>query len=366
MNGVERWRLVLGEAAKGALGECECPEIDGSLSWLYDRDEELSERGVLSRKGGQGGSAPSTVEWVETIHRLFPKETVERLEQDAVERYQIDELVINPEVLKRVEPNPTLLKAVLRTKHLMNREVLNLAQQLVRQVVQELLEKMKREFRAALSGALDRRRSTSLKSARNFDFKRTLRQNLKNLHQGKLVIERPYFHSRPKRHSEAWQIIILVDQSGSMLDSVIHSAITAACLWGIPGVRSHLCLFDTQVVDLTEHCSDPVETLMKVQLGGGTDIGKAVRYGQQLITAPRRAIVVLITDFFEGGGVGRLVREVAKMCAEGTTVLGLAALDQEAAPAFDRETAAKLVEVGAQVGAMTPGELAAWFAEKIR
>ena len=363
---IERWRLVLGEQSKGVLGEGECSEMESALSWLYDRDEGLKQRGIRTREGGLEGSNLTTVDWVEKIHKLFPKETIERLEQDAVENFQIEDLVTNLDVLQRVEPNQTLLKAVLRTKHLMNEEVLHMARKLVRKVVQELLEQLHAEFKRAFSGALDRRSSSPVKRASNFDFQTTIRRNLKHYDGKKLVLEKAYFHSRVKKHIDQWQVILLVDQSGSMLDSVIHAALTACCLWNLPGVKTHLCIFDTQVVDLTEQCDDPLETLMKTQLGGGTNIAKAVSYGQTLIRSPRKAVIVLITDFFEGGSPARLVREVAKLCAEGTTVLGLAALDQEATPTYDRAMAQRLVNVGAQVGAMTPGELAAWLAEKLR
>jgi hypothetical protein len=131
-------------------------------------------------------------------------------------------------------------------------------------------------------------------------------------------------------------------------------------------VRTHLAIFDTEVVDLTERVTDPVEVLMKVQLGGGTDIGKAVGYGAGLVEAPRRAIVVLVTDFFEGASPGVLVQRVKALCDQGTTVLGLAALDEQANPAYDRDLARRLVQVGAHVGAMTPGELVGWIAEKVR
>lgn len=366
MSRLERWRLILGEAAQGELGDCqEFKDRDQALSWLYDRDSELEERGIRCREGGGEDSLLNTVQWIEKIHELFPQETIERLEQDAVELYQIDELVTNVEVLQRVEPNKTLLKAVLRTKHLMNQEVLAMAQQLVKKVVHEIMEKLRSEFKRAFSGTLDRRRRSPVKSARNFDFKSTVKANLKNYDGEKVVIDKAYFFSRMKRHTEKWQVILLVDQSGSMLDSVIHSAVTASCLWGIPGIRTHLCIFDTNVVDLTDHCQDPVETLMKMQLGGGTDIGTAVEYGASLVEAPRKAVVVLVTDFYEGGSPYRLVRQVARLCAEGTTVLGLAALDHEATPDYDRNLAKNLVEVGAHVGAMTPGELADWLVERL-
>jgi Mg-chelatase subunit ChlD len=369
-----RWRLILGEAARAALagaGGDLCGDdlaYDAALAWLYDREPGLAERDIRQeRTGGDDPSQLTVPQWLDEVHRLFPKETIERLEQDAVERYQIDEVVTNPEVLARVEPNETLLKAVLRTKHLMSADVLAMARALVAAVVRRLMEKLARAVRRSFSGTRSRRRSP-LKLARNFDARATVRQSLStwDRERRRLVIKKPLFFSRTRRHCERWQIVLLVDESGSMLGSVIHAAVTAACLWGLPAVRTHLCIFDTEVVDLTERATDPVEVLMKVQLGGGTDIGKAVAYGAGLVEAPRRAIVVLITDFFEGASAEVLVRRVKALCDQGTLVLGLAALDEQANPAYDRDLARRLVAVGAQVGAMTPGELVGWIAEKVR
>jgi Mg-chelatase subunit ChlD len=367
VNPADRWRLILGEPASDSLGRGsqDCQACDSALSWLYDREADLQERGIRTREGGSGGSALSVVDWINTVHQLFPKETIERLESDAVGRYGIDELVTSPEVLSRVEPNPAMLKAVLRTKHLMNPEILSMARKLVADVVKQLMEKLRKEVRQSFSGPLDRRRLSHFKVARNFDFRATVRQNLKYYDGRRLLIKKPLFNSRTRIHTEQWQVILLVDQSGSMLDSVIHSAVTAACLWGLPGLRAHLVVFDTQVVDLTDQCTDPVETLMKVQLGGGTDIASAVEYASSLVVSPRRTILVLITDFFEGGSSHALVRRVKRLHDSGTLVLGLAALDSQATPTYDRDLAARLVQAGAEVGAMTPGELAGWIAGKV-
>lgn len=367
--GLERWRLVLGPPADqvGALG-ADGLARDAALSWLYGRDGELDKRDVRrgERSGGTGPSALTTVDWLADIHRLFPKETVERLQRDAVERYQINEIVTDPAVLETVEPNPALLRAVLQTKHLMNPEVLRLARRLVEAVVRDLLAAMATEVRAAFTGARARRPSR-WKQARDFDMRRTLRANLAHYRpaEQRLYIETPHFFSRTRRHVEQWQVILLVDQSGSMVGSVIHSAVTAACLWGLPGVRTHLVAFDTDVVDLTSDVDDPVELLMKVQLGGGTDIGRAMRYAAGLIETPRRAIVALISDFYEGGSPGMLVRTTRELVEQGSKVLALAALDEQANPAYDREMAQQLANVGAGVGAMTPGELAAFVAEQV-
>jgi Mg-chelatase subunit ChlD len=370
---LERWRLVLGEPGDAALAGRQLGAVatarDAALDWLYGRDEELGRRGVRragSRYGGDGPATLTTVDWLDEITRLFPRETIERLQRDAVERYEIHDLVTDPAILERVEPNPALLKAVLRTKHLMNPEVLRLARRIVEAVIRQLTDKLATEVRAAFTGARARRPSR-FRQARNFDVRRTIRENLGHYRpeDKRLFIETPYFFSRTRRHIDQWQVILLVDQSGSMTGSVIHSAVTAACLWGLPGVRTHLVAFSTDIVDLTSDVDDPVELLMKVQLGGGTDITRAVDYAAQLVEQPRRAIVALITDFYEGGSEERLVRTVRGLVEQGTTVLGLAALDEEANPMYDRTVAQRLADVGASVGAMTPGELAAFVAEQV-
>ncbi|MFC5008613.1 VWA domain-containing protein [Dactylosporangium cerinum] len=352
--------------AGGQLSEAAAGR-DAALDWLYGRDEDLERRGIrLTRHGGDGPSVVTTVDWLDNITTLFPKETIERLQRDAVERYEIHDVVTDPAVLARIEPNPTLLKAVLRTKHLMNPDVLLLARRIVEAVVRQLVEKLATEVRHAFSGARSRSASR-FKVARNFDIRRTLRANLGRYRpeERKVYVETAYFVSRTRRHLDQWQVILLVDQSGSMTDSVIHSAVTAACLWGLPGVKTHLVAFDTAVVDLTSDVDDPVELLMKVQLGGGTDIAKAVAYGAGLIEQPRRTILALISDLYEGGDSARLVQLVRDVAGQGTKVLCLAALDEAADPAFDREMGARLADAGAAVGAMTPGQLAAFVAEQV-
>lgn len=366
---LQRWRLILGEAAENTLGsplDDRGRKVDHALEWLYGRDPDRLARG--ERSGGLGGSQLSTPEWINAIHTLFPRQVIERLESDAVLRYGIDEVVTNLEVLERIEPSESLLRAVLHTKHLMNPDVLHAARRLVHQVVEQIMARLTKDVRQAFSGTRDRRRPSRIALSRNFDFKNTLRANLKHWdpQHGKLYIESPKFISRIKRHTEQWQLVLLVDQSGSMVDSVIHSAVMAACLWQLPGIRTHLVAFDSNVVDLTADVADPVELLMKVQLGGGTNIAKAVEYARQLIAQPQKSVIVLVSDFYEGGATGLLIHQVKQCVQSGCKVLGLAALDSQASPCYDHDTAQALVSVGAQVAAMTPGELAAWLAENLQ
>jgi len=364
-----RWRLVLGSGAEEALGALPgdvWEEREAALGFLYDR-EYGQERNVRERQGGLGPSSLTVPEWINAVHELFPRRTIERIERDALERYKLEEMVTNPEVLERVQPSPTLLKAVLRTKHLMNKAVLEMARRLVRKVVEQLMEKLAREVRAPFSGTIDRQRRSFLKIAKNFDARTTIRRNLRNYDSEtrRLSIETPYFHSRVRRQTDRWKLVILVDESGSMLDSAIHAAVTAAIFFGIKSLETHLCLFDTEVVDVTDYCSDPVETIMKVQLGGGTDIGRALAYAASLVNTPRQTIVVLITDFYEGAPVDRLLSTTKQLVESGVTLLGLAALDDRAEPNYDRDVARRMVALGAHVGAMTPGELAEWVSTKV-
>lgn len=369
-----RWRLILGKGAEDALGDDvltpQQQEQEQAVGFLYDREygeDERDVRTITEPSGGLQESQLNVPDWINKIHELFPKQTIERLERDALERYQLEEMVMNPQMLERVQPSETLLKAILRTKHLMNEEVLLLARRLVQQVIEQMMEKLAREVQTAFGGSRNRLHRSPLRVAQNFDAWTTVKRNLHHYdpQTQKLYIQTPYFYSRVRRHADKWQIIILVDQSGSMLNSAIHASLSASIFWGIPALRTHLVVFDTAVVDLTAVCSDPVETLLKIQLGGGTDIGQALTYAETLIDNPRQTILILITDFFEGAPLATLFGMTRQLVESGVTLLGLAALDNNANPHYSKSIAQSMVDLGAEVGAMTPGELAAWVSEKV-
>jgi Mg-chelatase subunit ChlD len=368
----DRWRLLLGEASAPSLGNGGGVALgmDQALAWLYGREGDAEPGAAgdrLERHAGDQASTLTVPDWINAIHTLFPKETVERLERDALERYGIDDLVTQPEVLARATPNPALLQAVLRTKHLMNPQVLAMARELVAQVVKDLMEKLATQVRTEFSGKRSPHQLSPRGSRAQFAARATLLRNLRHFdpQTRRMVVQQPRFHVQHRRQLAPWQVFLLVDQSGSMLGSVIHAAVTAACLWALPGIKTHLIAFDTEVVDLTAHVGDPVELLMQVQLGGGTHIAAAVDHAAAHIEVPRRAIVVLISDFYEGLPEHLLIEQVRALTAQGSKVLGLAALNEQADPVYDRALAAKLVEAGAEVGAMTPGQLATWLAEKL-
>ncbi|GGG27445.1 hypothetical protein GCM10007304_46610 [Rhodococcoides trifolii] len=385
----DRWRLILGTAAAGVLGDATgaAAEQDASLEWLYSRDPSRTLRGVRAgssrtvsnddgtlprrrgeprdRPSGVGTTSVTAVDWLDDIHRLFPRETVHRLERDAVEKYEITEVITDIDALQRIEPSVSLLRAVMRTKHLMDPRVLTLAKKTVDTVLRELIEKLSVDVRRTFHGTRSRHR-TAFRNSRNFDFPATVRANLKHWSPAtrRITIETPLFTSRTRRHIDTWTLVLLVDQSGSMIDSVIHSAVTAACFWNIPGLKTHLIAYDTHVVDLTSEVDDPVELLMGVQLGGGNDGAKAVDYAAQLVDSPRRTIVVIISDLYESDPDG-FVRSITRLTDDGVRVLALAALDEGGEPDYDREIGRRLSRIGVHVGAMTPGALAEFVADSM-
>ena len=225
----------------------------------------------------------------------------------------------------------------------------------------ELMEKLEQRIKIGITGKLNRNSESVIKSSRNLDIKKTIAKNLKNYDKDreKLILDRVYFNSRVKKYNN-WRIVIAVDESGSMLDSVIHSAVTAGIFAKLPMLDTRLVIFDTNVVDLSDHLDNPVETLMSVQLGGGTNIGQAVRYCEGLIDNPDKTIFVLITDLYEGGSVNELYATSRNIIESGAKMIVLTALDVNANPNYNRTVAARLVDLGAHVAAMTPEQLADW------
>ena len=328
---LQRWRLVLGRFADEGLGAGltgDEARLDAALEFLYGR--EYAGRGArdADRTGSLDSSRLTVADWLREVRELFPRETVEIVERHALERYGMSELVTDPAVLERLEPNYELLRAILTFKGLMTPPVLDLARRVVREVVEDLRRRLVPEVRRAFAGRIRRHLHSRRPLAQNFDWRRTVRANLRHYDPARrrLIIAHPQFFARVEHHLP-WHVILAVDQSGSMTDSVIHSAVMAGILAGLPALRVSLIVFDTSVVDLTGYIDDPVEALMRVQLGGGTDIGQAVAYCETLLDLPARTVVVLVTDFFEGGAPERLVAGVRRLREAGARVLGLAALE---------------------------------------
>lgn len=367
---LNRWRLVLGRYASGQLSfsqnEAKLMEMEEVLDYLYEREYGEDQDIRKEKAGGSGASQLTVPKWLLKIKKLFPKQTVEIMERHALDKYGMTELLTDPEVIRKLEPNKELLKTILSMKHLMSGEVLTLAKEIVRKVAEELMKKLEQEVRQSFFGKLNRSISSPIRTMRNLDIKKTIRRNLKNFNveRGELILKDVYFSARMKRYN-SWRVIICVDESGSMLDSVIHSAVMAGIFSKLPMLETKLVIFDTNVVDLSGYAEDPVEILMSVQLGGGTNIAGALSYCEGLIDFPYRTMVVLVSDLYEGGGYENMYRVSKGIIESGAKFVVLTALDMEANPNYDRNAAKKLAGMGANVGAMTPEELVGFVSKVV-
>ncbi len=370
-----RWRLVLGKDAEAegvSLGDDpQLQRIEALVGFLFEGGSGSRGGGAGAgsggRQGGSGGSALTVPTWIDEVAELFPRSAQEVLHRELVRRRGIRELLDQPELLEKVEPNVELVKTLLTHKDLLNEQTRGLARKIIEKVVEELKQRMQVAVESAISGALRRDRHSPRKVYRNLDLRTTLRRNLEHYDResGRLLVDRVYYFAAERRR-RPWHVVIAVDQSGSMLDSAVFSAVMASIFYELPAVRTSLFLFDTQVVDLSDQVGQPVDVLMKVQLGGGTNIAQALRYAAQLVRQPARTIVVLITDFFEGGREDDLVRQTEEMAQAGVRMIGLGALGYDARPAYNRSTAKKLRKVGMDILVCTPEKLAECMARIIR
>ena len=365
-----RWRLVLGKDAEEhgiGLGDDEkMQRIEALVGFLFGTPGGKPKPG--DRTGGHGpGHAMNVPRWVDEVGELFPRQAKEVMERELVNRRGLRELMEKPEILERIEPNQELVKTLLTHRDLLNEKTRALARKIIDKVVQELKKKLKVQIEPAIVGAIRRDKHSPRRVYRNLDLNRTLRRNLHNYdaESGKLLVDRLYFHAAERR-SRPWHVIVAVDQSGSMLDSAIFSAVMASIFAELPSVRTSLFLFDTDVADLSDKVGQPVDVLLSIQLGGGTDITRALQYAQQLVSQPSRTIVVLITDFYEGRSESDLVAQVRDMSASGIRMIGLGALGYEARPEYNKTTAGKCRKVGMDILSCTPEKLAEAMAQIIR
>ncbi|VXC54794.1 VWA domain-containing protein [Serratia oryzae] len=366
---IRRWRLVLGQYADHALGKVAFNagelKLERTLDYLYRR--EYQRRGMHQEPGRHGSldaSQLTAVNWLNQARKLFPTSTFERMQSQAIERYEISSFLSNPEVLKSMEPTKALAKTLMSLRGRMNEETRDAVKTIIRQVVDDILRQIENTFRQSFSGRRNRFRRSLIASSRNFDWRRTIAANLKHYdpQRQRLVIQTPYFNSRMQQHMP-WDIILCVDQSGSMVDSIMYAAICASILAALPSVSVSLVVFDTQVVNLSHLAHDPVEVLMTIQLGGGTNIAGAMHYCEKLIKNPKRTVFTLISDFEEGASLSQLMACTERMNSQQVKMLGLAALDDEAFPVYDRAIAQKLADRGMQIAALTPDHFAQWLAE---
>ncbi|MGW4856480.1 VWA domain-containing protein [Streptomyces sp. NPDC004288] len=351
---LRRWRLVLGGGDADGTGRTLAgtdAAMDGALTALYDR----TGRDGGGRSAGLGASAPSVARWLGDIRTYFPSSVVQVMQRDAIDRLGLATLLLEPEMLEAVEPDVHLVGTLLSLGRAMPETTRETARAVVRKVVDDLEKRLAARTRATLTGALDRSARISRPRHRDIDWDRTIRANLKHyLPERRTVVpERLVGHGRASRGVRK-EVVLCVDQSGSMAASVVHAAVFGAVLASMRSLATRLVVFDTSVVDLTEQLDDPVDVLFGTRLGGGTDINRALAYCQSRITRPADTVVVLVSDLYEGGIRDEMVKRVAAMKASGVQFVALLALSDEGAPAYDRDNAAALAALGAPAFACTP------------
>jgi hypothetical protein len=360
---LRRWRLVLGGGeADGTDVELRGGDarIDAALGAVYDvsgaGQRRVSGRGS-GRSGGLGRSAPRVARWLGDIRRYFPREVVQVMQRDAIERLDLRQLLLEPELLATIEPDLHLVTLLVELNHLLPDETRATARAVVANVLADLERKLSDRTRTAVDGALARANRTRRPRPGDIDWMRTVHANLRHYQPeyGTVIPERIVGYGR-RRQSLAKDVIVAVDQSGSMADSVVYASLFGSVLAQLPSLRTRLVVFDTAVTDLTPVLHDPVDVLFGVQLGGGTDIAQAVGYCRQLVSRPADTVLILISDLFEGGNPELLRARVLELTRAGVTVLCLLALSDEGAPVHDRVMAAELTELGAVVMACTPDQ----------
>ncbi|MFC5145488.1 VWA domain-containing protein [Streptomyces aureoversilis] len=356
---LRRWRLVLGgdgsaDGTGRALSGSDAA-MDRTLEALYGGSGGPGSQGGGSREAGLGGSAPRVARWLGDIRTYFPASVVQVMQRDAVDRLGLSSLLLEPEMLEAVEADVHLVGTLLSLHKAMPETTKETARAVVRKVVEDLERRLAGRTRATLTGALDRSARINRPRHRDIDWDRTIRANLKNyLPEYRTVVpERLVGYGRAARAVKK-DVILCIDQSGSMAASVVHASVFGAVLASMRTLDTRLVVFDTSVVDLTDQLTDPVDVLFGTQLGGGTDINRALAYCQSRITRPAETVVVLISDLYEGGIREGMLKRVAAMKASGVQFVTLLALSDEGAPAYDREHAAALAALGAPAFACTP------------
>jgi hypothetical protein len=364
-----RWRLVIGNEAEQACGPLAGPaiEMDQALTALYDCQGQAGGLGGGGRRGGRGGSQPSVARWLGDIRKYFPSSVVQVMQHDALQRLDLREMLLQPEMLRSAQPDVHLVANLIALSSVIPAGTRDTARLVVQRVVDDLMKRLEDPMRSAISGALDRSQRNRRPRHAEIDWHRTIRANLKHWQpEYRTVVPQTLHGYGRKARKPQREIILCIDQSGSMAHSVVYASILGAVMASLPAVSTKLVVFDTNVVDLSDQLDDPVELLFGVQLGGGTDIDGAVSYCQTLMREPRNTIFVLISDLYEGGVEANLLRRAAELVGSGVQCIALLALSDEGRPAYDHALAAKLASLGMPSFACTPDAFPGLMAAAIR
>lgn len=353
---LRRWRLVLGSPAENSCGGLNGSDarMDAACNALYGGGEGDGEAESKQRGAGLGASAPRVARWLGDIREFFPQTVVRVMQQDALERLGLRQMLLQPEMMEAIEPSVHMAATLISLKNIMPGKAKDTARIVVRRVVEDLERRLAEPLRQAVSGSLNRAIRNRRPRHAEMDWNRTIRANLKNYQPSyKTIIPETRIGFGRKKNSLR-DIVLCVDQSGSMASSVVYAGVFGAVMASLPAVKTRMVVFDTEVVDLTDELQDPVDLLFGVQLGGGTDINRALGYCQGLVRRPQETIVVLISDLYEGGNRDELLRRAAALVGAGVQLVALLALSDRGAPSYDHAVAAALAALGVPAFACTP------------
>ena len=359
-----KWRLLLGESVEDKLknmgGEgpglsAEQRIMDEALTSIYDNTGDKF--GYGKKSGSTNANRMS--KWLSDIREMFREDVVSIIQNDAIERKGLKDLLFEPEVFDKIQPNIELVGTLMNMRGMIPEKAKENARMLIHKVVEEIKKKLEHEIRQSVTGALNKRKHSPMPNIKSIDWKYTIGKNIKNFNTdlGKIIPNRFYFFSKNSVFNN-YHIIIDMDQSGSMAESIVYGSVMGSIISSIPAVKTRVVAFDTEVVDLTERCgSDPVEMIFGIQLGGGTDINKSVAYCEKFIENPSRTILFILSDLFEGGNNASLLRRLENLKNSQVKVVCLLALSDSGTPSYDEEMSKRISKLGIPCFACTPALL---------
>lgn len=344
---IQKWRLILGSKSDPDNNV----EMEGDLSGMGDTLDALYDS---DRKGGLGASAPNVNRWLGDIRTYFPSPVVQIMQRDALHNLGLNRMLLEPELLEAIEADVHLVGTLISLSKILPDRSKETARQIVKKLTDELEKKLKHPLIQAIRGSLRKSAKTYRPKPKDIDWHKTIRANLKHYQADYKTIIPERLIGYDRRKNSLRHFYLLLDQSGSMADSVVYASVISSILASLSSIKTEVIAFDTQVVDLTEHLDDPVDLLFAVQLGGGTHIAQAVQYVSERISQPKDSIVVLLSDLFEGGHRETLFKQIADIQAKGAQFICLLALNDEGAGAYDRQHAQRLAQMGIPTFASTP------------
>lgn len=369
MEQIKRWRLILGQESgstfenmmpgQGMVFSEEQMMMDQALEAIYDKSSKRSfnSQNQGGKGGGRGPSNPVVSRWLGDVRSLFDKEIVKIIQSDAMNRCGLKQLIFEPELLDDLEPDMNLATTILALKDQIPARSKENVRAYIRKIVEEINKLLEQDIRRAVISSVNKNRHSPIPSASALDFRTTIRRGIKNYNPElkKIIPEHFYFFDRTAATAaNKYTIILDVDQSGSMGESILYSSVISCILASMSSIKTRIVAFDTQVMDLTEKCEDPVDLLFGFQMGGGTDINQSVAYCQQFIESPKKTIFFLITDLEEGGNRAALLRRLEEMKESGVTVICLLAIADGGKPYYDAQMAARVAGMGIPCFACTP------------